>query len=196
LAAVHGPMAPRQLQYESASGGIVTVVMKSDVNITLTEWESFLTQQLTACIVLESYPRSVISIVLQILCDDGSVLAAALHSAVSALMDASIDMKYLPTAVTCFCDGTDVSRTSVNSLLVQLDPTLEEEQTALAVQVLAFCTKPPQHDAIVGCYTTASMMLSATTFSHCCITASRAVSAVQAFWRLAIEKVTIDSCQK
>jgi exosome complex component RRP46 len=194
LAAVHGPIAPRQSQYESARCGIVTVVLKGDIN-TVAEWESFLTQQLTACIVLESYPRSVISVVIQILADDGSVLAAALHSAVSALMDASIDMNYLPTAVTCFCDSADVSRTSTNFALVQLDPTLEEEQSAQAVQVLVFCPKQPLTDAIVGCHTTASMRLSASIFLQWCDTASRAVSAIQAFWRLAIEKVTMDAYQ-
>jgi exosome complex component RRP46 len=194
LAAVHGPIAPRQAQCESASGGIVTVVLKGDMTATVTEWESFLQQQLTACVVSESYPRCVISVVLHILSDDGSVLAVALHSAVSALMDASIDMKYLPTAVSCYYDGTDVSRNSISAPMVQLDPTLEEEQSAQAVYVLIFYPQPPNSDdVIVGCYTTASMRLSVTTFLHCCKTASRAVSAVQAFWRLAIEKVTMDS---
>lgn len=195
LAAVHGPVAPRQGQYESASGGIVTVVVKGDVNLNVAEWESLLTQQLSACIVLESYPRSIISVVLQIIEDDGSILAAALHSAVSALMDASIDMKYLPTAVTCCCDGSDVVTSLTQAPSVKLDPTLEEEQSAQAVQVLIFCPKHSCNDGIVGCYTTASMRLSVATFLQCCDSASRAVSAIQAFWRLAIEKVTMDAYQ-
>jgi exosome complex component RRP46 len=199
LAAVHGPIAPRQVQYESASGCIVSVVIKwggSTSNGTYDpEWESFLTQQLSACIVTESYPRSVISVVLQIINADGSVLAAALHAAVSALMDAAIDMKYLPTAVTCYCTSVAKAQPTRSPAVstIQLDPTMDEEQSAQAVLVLVFLPKG-NNDLLLGCYTTASMRLSGTRLLGCCSVASRAVSAIQAFWRLAIEKVTIDSC--
>lgn len=188
LAAVHGPIAPRQVQHESAAGCVVSVVIKSGNNAALSsnnngtmydpEWESFLTQQLTACIVTENYPRSVISIILQIVNADGSVLAAALHAAVSALMDAGIDMKLLPTAVTCCYDGDTI----------QLDPSLEEEQASHAVLVVVFA--PNSNGLLLGCHTTASMRQSVVQVLNCCTTAARAVPAIQAFWRLAIEKVT------
>lgn len=183
LAAVHGPIAPRQAQHESAVGCTVSVVIKSGNAGSTTsacdpEWESFLTQQLSACIVTEKYPRCVVSIILQIVNADGSVLSAAMHAAVSALMDAGIDMKLLPTAVTCcYSDGGSI----------QLDPSSEEEQSASSVLVLVFA---PHNGSILGCHTTASMRQSVALVLNCCTTAERAVPAIQAFWRLAIEKVT------
>jgi exosome complex component RRP46 len=196
LAAVHGPTAPRQSQFESSIGCIVSVVMKSgrigtNCGSYDTEWESFLTQQLAACIVKESYPRCVISIILQIINDDGSVLAAALHAAVSALLDAAIEMKYLPTAATCYCEKysapTPPMSTSTTTSIIILDPTVDEEKSAQAVIVLVFL---PKADSLIGCYTTASMRLSAKQLINCCVIASRAVPAIQAFRRLTVEKVT------
>jgi exosome complex component RRP46 len=201
LAAVHGPIAPRQVQHESSNsnggaGALVSVVIKSGNAATTAtttsaydpEWEAFLTQQLSACVVSENYPRSVISIVLQIVNADGSVLAVALHAAVSALMDAGIEMNWLPTAVTCCCykDGSGDGDT------IRLDPTVEEEQAAQAVLVLVFApnTNIGGDGNLLGCHTTASMRKSVVQVLNCCTTAARAVPAIQAFWRLAIEKVT------
>ncbi len=191
LAAVHGPIAPRQSQYESSSGCIVSLVIKSGSGGTYdAEWESFLTQQLSACIVRESYPRCVISIILQIVHDDGSVLAASLHAAVSALLDATIEMKYLPTAVTCF-NWNKTSENSANGAIM-LDPTVNEEASAQSVLLLVFL---PNSDSMIGCYTTASLRQSSKQLINCCKVTALAVPAIQAFWRLAIEKVTLQSVQ-
>ena len=182
LAAVHGPITPRQSQHESMCGCIVSVVIKSNNAMYDPEWELFLTQQLTACIVTESYPRCIINVILQITNSDGSVLAVALHAAVSALMDASIEMNYLPTAVSCY----------VANGKIQLDPTNDEEQNAQSVLVLVFY--PDRNDdLLLGCYTTASIQQSTKNILNCCSNASRAVPAIQAFWRLAMEKVTQES---
>ena len=189
LAAVHGPIAPRQSQHESSSGCIVSLVIKfGSGGACDTEWESFLTQQLNACIVRESYPRCVISIILQIVNDDGSTLAASLHAAASALLDANIEMKYLPTAITCF-NWNKSAATSSNGTIV-LDPTISEEESAQAVIVLVFF---PSSDLLIGCYTTASLRQSSNQLISSCKIAALAVPAIQAFWRLAIEKVTLQS---
>jgi 3' exoribonuclease family, domain 1 len=229
LVAVHGPVAPRQPQYESSTGCLVSVVIKSNNNSMSTsstyntEWETFLTQQLTACIIRELYPRCVISVMVQILHDDGSVLATALHAAVSALLDATIEMKYLPTAVTCFrgYNGgggfgggamgitTTTGSNSVNNnsnsgtpttrmSAICLDPTFDEEQSASAVLVLVFVpkhvnnNKHDEDELFIGCFTTtASMRQSTKALIQCGTSASSAVPAIQAFWRLAIEQVTL-----
>jgi exosome complex component RRP46 len=193
LAAVHGPIAPRQAQHESAAGCMVSVVIKTNASAAASagtgtassglmydpEWEDFLTQHLAACIVTERYPRCVISIVLQILNSDGSVLAVALHAAVSALMDAGVDLQFLPTAVTC-CYSRDGSS-------ILLDPSNDEEQSVQGVMVLVFTPNEPE--ALLGCYTTASLRLPVAKVLQCYATAARAVPAIQAFWRLAMEKV-------
>ena len=192
LAAVHGPTAPRQSQYESSHGCIVSLVIKSGSGGSVydAEWESFLTQQLYACIVRESYPRCVISIILQIVNDDGSVLAAALHASVSALMNATIEMKYLPTAMTCF-SRFKASNSSVDGTIA-LDPTNCEEESAQAVLLLVFL---PNSDSLIGCYTTASLRRSSKQLINCCKIAALAIPAIQAFWHLSIEKVTLQSYQ-
>ena len=189
LAAVHGPIAPRQSQNESSDGCIVSLVIKSGSGGAYdAEWESFLTQQLYACVVRESYPRCVISIILQIVNDDGSVLAAALHAAVSALLDANIEMKYLPTAVTCF--GWSKATTNSANGIVLLDPSIHEEESAQAVILLVFL---PNSDSLIGCYTSASLRQSSKQLIKSCKIAALAVPAIHAFWRLAIEKVTLQS---
>ena len=191
LAAVHGPVAPRQSQYESSSSCIVSLAIKSGSGVASdAEWESFLTQQLYACIVRESYPRCVISITLQIVNDDGSVLAASLHAAASALLDANIEMKYLPTAVTCF--SWNKAATNSNKGPIVLDPTASEEETAQAVLLLVFL---PNSDSLIGCYTTASLRHSSNQVIKSCKTAALAVPAIQAFWRLAVERLTIQCYQ-
>ena len=50
------------------------------------EWEQLLVRVLTASIEDQTYGRAVIEVVLQVIQDDGSVLAAALHAAVAALI--------------------------------------------------------------------------------------------------------------
>jgi ribonuclease PH len=189
LASVHGPIAPRQSQYELSRDCIVSLVVKSGSGgSSSVEWESFLTQQLNICIVRDSYPRCVISIVIQIVNDDGSVVSASLHAAVSALLDANIELKYLPTAVTCFTRSS-IATISANDTVV-LDPTMNEEELAQSVILLVFL---PNCDSLIGCYTTASLRQSSNQLISCCKTAALTVPAIQAFWRLAIEKVTLQS---
>jgi ribonuclease PH len=194
LAGVHGPISPRQAQHEGADAAAVSVVIKSGTIADASgsssggiggsaEYENFVTKQLAACILTERYPRTVISIVLQVLGGDGSVLAALLHAAVSALMDAGVEMKVLPVAVTCSCrvGGTRELR---------LDPTWEEEQASQGVLVFVFADQ-----ALLGFQSTGCLRLSATDVLTCSATALRAVPAVKVFWRLAIEQKTIRESQ-
>lgn len=191
LASVHGPIAPRQTHNEDASACLVSVVFRANASVmgnstTSTnsndpEWEDFLTKHLTACIVRQNYPRCVISVILQVLNSDGSVLAVAFHAAVSALMDAGIDMKILPTAVTC-CSCTDG--------IIRLDPSYEEEQTAQGVFVFVFSPRDSSGGLLLGCQTSASLRQSVVKMLQCCTMASRVVPVIQAFWRLAMEKAT------
>ena len=194
LAGVHGPIAPRLLSHEDSARCQVSVVIKSgDANNTYErEWEVCLAQQLTACIITESYPRTVISVVVQVLTADGSVLAACLHAAVSALMDAGIDLRRLPVAVTCALHSTQQQQQQQQSdsmspsanLLIKLDPLAEEEQQAESVVVVFL----DNDHRVLGCHTSASMRQGPTQVLTCISTAARAVPAVQAFWRLAMEQ--------
>ena len=191
LAVVHGPISPRLISQEDSSQCQVLVVIKSgDAHNTYErEWECCLTEQLAALVVKEDYPRTVVSIVVQILTADGSVLAACLHAAVSALMDAGINLRGLPVAVTCTLDsaqeqGDPVPNSSIGPLQVRLDPVAEEEQEADSVLVAFF----DSDQRMLGCHTSASMRQGPTQVLTCLSTAARAVPAILAFWRLAMEQ--------
>lgn len=184
LAAVHGPLSPRQLSKEDSKSGLVTVLLKSGTAVTLErEWESFLSRVLMACVDVSKYPRTVIQVVLQIIQTDGSVLSCALHAAVAALLDAGIIMLSLPVATTCLLS---------ESLPMRLDPTLEEEENDdSSVVVLVNDNLKPNE--ILACQTMGTS-LPLESLLTCLQAASRASPAVVAFWRLAVEqKVTRQS---
>lgn len=173
LAAVHGPIAPRIAAEEKAAGSgcILQVVIKTAGSSS--EWEAFLTRILSACCLTELYPRCVVSITIHFISQDGSVLAAALHAAISALMDAGIEMRTLPVGVTCLLVGD----------LVLLDPTLvEEDESASLLLVL----EESDADKLVACHSSC-MNQSMETILRCSAVASKVSLAIAAFWRIAIE---------
>uniref|UniRef100_A0A0N5A2J4 RNase_PH domain-containing protein n=1 Tax=Parastrongyloides trichosuri TaxID=131310 RepID=A0A0N5A2J4_PARTI len=58
------------------------------------------------CVVTELYPKSQIDIYIDILLNDGSVLAACMNAAAVALASSSIPMRYVPTTITVgYCDS-------------------------------------------------------------------------------------------
>lgn len=184
LAAVHGPLAPRQLSKEDFQKSLVTVLLKSSTSVTLErEWETFLSRVLTACVDVSEYPRTVIQVVLQIIQIDGSVLSCALHAAVAALLDAGISMLSLPIATTCLFS---------NDKSLRLDPTTLEEETDDA-SVVVMVNDNVRPNEIIACQTMgASLPLES--LLTCMQAAARASPAVVAFWRLAVEqKVTRQS---
>jgi ribonuclease PH len=187
LAAVHGPIAPRQAQHETEMA-TVSVVIKSGVeNMVTGEWEGFLTHMLSACICAADYPRCTIQVVLQIISADGSVLGAALHAAVSSLMDAGIAMQSLPVAVTCLLTREENTTVDApNSKSIQLDPSADEENAVGAgmVVLVSDSTNPLK---ILGCQT-AGVSMNTDTLLQCCSVTEKACPAVTAFWRLALEQ--------
>uniref|UniRef100_A0A0K0FUV7 Exosome complex component RRP41 (inferred by orthology to a human protein) n=1 Tax=Strongyloides venezuelensis TaxID=75913 RepID=A0A0K0FUV7_STRVS len=66
----------------------------------------YLESVLRKCIVTELYPKSQIDIYIDILLNDGSVMAACINAAAVALATSSIPMRYVPTTVTVgYCDS-------------------------------------------------------------------------------------------
>ena len=231
LASVHGPIAPRQVHNENNDHGLVSVIIKSGSHVGTyeREWEQFIVQQLISCIRIEQYPRCVISIIVQLLTVDGSVLSAIVHACVMALMDASIEMNYLPIAISCCITKTTTTTTTdvdnnnnnnTKSSRIQLDPSNDEETIADGVLVFVFSNHTKADESIInynetdlsllgspstskmggtsstmlGCHTSAGMYVSPTQVLNCWSLSSRAVQAIHAFYRLAIEqKVTRES---
>lgn len=148
MASVYGPVAPRLPMQEQGDQAVVSVLLKSTSTSASTssstttmlverEWEQLLTSVLSACIDTKAYARTVVEVVLQVIQDDGSVLAAALHAAVAALMDAGVAMTNLPVATTFLVvpeqsslSSSDNNNNNDQETLILLDPSAEEERYA------------------------------------------------------------------
>ena len=153
MAAVYGPIAPR-IPMQEEDQAIVSVLFQTSHNSSSSkasgssstsiegleqEWENLMTSVLSACIDTKQYARTVVEIVLHVIQDDGSVLAAALHAAVAALMDAGVAMTNLPVATTFLVISDDSDSSSCGGgndgkdddrALILLDPSAEEEGNA------------------------------------------------------------------
>jgi ribonuclease PH len=222
LAAVYGPIAPRIPSQEKGNEAVVSVVIKSgrhnpssastdrataatdsanSTGMLEREWEQLLTCILSACIDTKAYARTVVEVVLQVIQDDGSVLAASLHAAVAALMDAGVAMTNLPVATTFLImpyetvadddDNTDTN--NITRPLVLLDPSSEEEKN-LNTSVLIMVTENEDPNRILATHSMASANLSVPIILSCAQAAAKATPAVVTFWRLAMEqRVTRES---
>lgn len=217
LAAVYGPIAPLVLAKEDPNVGVVSVVIKAASGDQLQQQQSttnaqeileygqFLHDVLTACIDVSNFPRCVVEVVLQVIQADGSLLACLLHAAVAALMDAGIDLLYLPVATTCLVvtpppsradDETPTKRnSSADTGKILLDPTSTEEyedsQNDSSIVVLV--NEKGRPDAILGSHTVGSGV-SLPDLLACVQVAGKACHAIPAFFRLAMEqKITRES---
>lgn len=181
LAAVYGPVAPQIASYEQDEG-VVSVIIKSgssDTGNYEQELGDILTQTIRTCVDGALFPRCVIEVVLQIIQSDGSLLASLLHAAVAALMDAGVDLLYLPVATTCLVgDGTDK---------ILLDPTSAEEQEHRDSSIIVLINDEKRPDRILASHTVGSGT-SLDDLLGCIQIASKACSAIPAFWRLAMEQ--------
>ena len=191
MASCHGPTAPRQAQMladqTDTAEALVQVLLPSSFRHQSAEWEVFLVNVLTACINIESVPpHSMIQIVLQIPSHDGGVLAACVHAAVSALMDASVELNYLPVAVSCLIFTSDGEGGQDDEKVFAIDPTLEEEQLQ-ETGLLTMVVVDHDNDAPgMGAVHTSGIRASPEDFIQCWNMAQKASSAVKTFWRLAV----------
>eukprot|EP00980_Cylindrotheca_fusiformis_P003756 scaffold834_cov123-Cylindrotheca_fusiformis.AAC.3 len=195
LAAVYGPIAPQNMAKEEEEC-IVSVLIKSgQSDQIISEYKSFLTKILKACIDTAKFPRTVVEVVLQGIQSDGSVLSCLLHAAVAALIDAGVDLLYLPVATTCLLIQKQQHQQQENdssSLGVEilLDPVASEEGADDSNSEIVLVTDCSQPTKILGSYTLGAGV-SLDHFLSCQQVSAQASPAIPAFWRLAIEqKVT------
>ena len=189
LAAVYGPVAPQNMNNEEDVGQ-VSVVIKSGMaeNITY-EYEigKFITEILSSCIDVSIFPRCIIEVVLQIIQSDGSLLSCLLHAAVAALMDAGVDLLYLPVATTCLVRTTIAGNNNKINNNIWLDPTSAEEQEERDSSILVLVNEQRKPDRILGSHTVGPGV-SLDELLACVQISSKACSAIPAFWRLAMEQ--------
>jgi ribonuclease PH len=192
---VYGPVAAQNVN-QTQIGCTVSIVIKYGNNNSSSntssnsfhEYGQFLQQILTGCIDTMQFARCIIQITLQIVQSDGSLLGNLLHSAIAALMDAGVDLLYLPVATTCLVSSQGI---------IVLDPTQSEEEEDKDTSIIVLVTDPrngnQKHDTVLGTYTVGPGT-SLDQLLPCIQIATKASTAITTFLRLAIEqKVTRES---
>lgn len=197
LGAIYGPIAPMNMAKEQEES-IVTVLIKSGKSDEVTdEHKTFLTKILTNCIDVKQYPQTVVQVVLHIIQSDGSSLACLLHAAVAALMDAGVDLLYLPVATTCLVlmkknhrhhDTATVSSGPTTASIIWLDPMAAEEQEDNDNAVVTLVNNSRQPTKVLGSHTIGTSGISLDQFLACQQVAAKACPAIPAFWRLAMDQ--------
>ncbi|KAL6745828.1 ribosomal protein S5 domain 2-type protein [Haematococcus lacustris] len=131
LAAVYGPRQAPQ-QKEDAELAVIEVVFKPRGGLQGSvdkENEVIIRSTLEAVVMLGQHPRTSITVVLQVMQEDGSVLACACNAACAALVNAGVPMRCMFACVSCVVDV-------MGGML--LDPDSKEEQAACATMLWGF----------------------------------------------------------
>ncbi|ETV90976.1 hypothetical protein H310_14314 [Aphanomyces invadans] len=176
LASVNGPAAAKIRRHEKVDAATVEVVFKSDKGAPTArdkEYEAILKQTFDPIVYVENYPRAVISITVQVVEDDGSLLAVAINAVNLALLDAGIPMRSLVGAITCSIldDGQ-----------LCLDPSLTEGDAATASVTAAYAGK---NDGILTSITTG--LVNESQYFAASEICRRAIDSVLSFVRIAQE---------
>ena len=134
LLAVYGPCEAKRSR-ERIDGAVLDVIVKPSAGLpgpVEREMEQLLSQALSHIVLTAQHPRTAICIVVQVLADDGALLAASLHGACLALMHAGVPMRGMlgGCAAAVLSDGA-----------VLLDPCSDEEKDAQAVVTSVFSVR-------------------------------------------------------
>nr|CAG4708472.1 unnamed protein product [Naegleria fowleri] len=101
ICSVNGPEASMK---EKGDGAIVDVIFQprdKRPSEEEKEYEMMIRESLENVILLSLYPRTIITISVQVVQDDGSLLSASLNSAVLALLDAGVALKSALVSLSC-----------------------------------------------------------------------------------------------
>eukprot|EP00048_Salpingoeca_helianthica_P017678 m.238521 g.238521 ORF g.238521 m.238521 type:complete len:225 (-) comp21828_c0_seq1:116-790(-) len=136
LASVVGPkeVSVRDEKHDQAT---IEVVFKPKVglaSIAEKSLEGSLHHVASKIIIGAQHPRSSISIVLQVISDDGSLLACAVNAMCLALLDAGVVLETCAAAASCVLNSVDRS--------ITLDPTSAQEKAASAQLTMVFAKDP------------------------------------------------------
>ena len=121
LTAVFGPMACTRTSQERIDGPFVEVVFNSAVDDDSQknkECSEVLRRTFEPVLLRSLHPRTLLRIVVQVIKDDGAVLAVATNSVCMALLDAGYPMKSFVVGVSCLLAPKSTT----------VDPTRLEEQ--------------------------------------------------------------------
>ncbi|KAK9085852.1 hypothetical protein Sjap_026263 [Stephania japonica] len=131
IAAVYGPKAGTR-KNENPEKSAIEVVWKPNfgqIGRDEKENEMAVKRTLQSIVLLTVNPNTTITVVLQVVNDDGGLLPCAINAACAALVDAGIPLKHLAVSICC---GLTESESVI------LDPTKSEEQSLQAFTYLVF----------------------------------------------------------
>lgn len=103
------------------------------------QYEALIRRTCEAIIVAALHPRALIQVVVQVVSDDGSLLACAMNAACAALVDAAVPLRTLFAAVSAaqLAEGSGGGEGGSGGVLL-LDPSAGEEAAAVAVGTFAY----------------------------------------------------------
>ncbi|KAK2912984.1 exosome complex component RRP46 [Channa argus] len=130
LAAVYGP-AEVKVSKEIYDRATLEVLIQPKVGLPSVRersQEQCLRESCEASLLLSLHPRSSLTLILQVLHDDGALLSSFLNAACMALMDAGLPMSCLFCGVTCAIDADGCIIT---------DPTAAQEKKSRALMTFA-----------------------------------------------------------
>eukprot|EP01080_Neovahlkampfia_damariscottae_P009431 gene9431-1637_t len=171
VVSVYGPIEVKT-KFEKLDKATIEVVFKpknSQLTSKEKEIERTILSTLEEFILSKLYPRTNITIVIQVLNDDGSMLSVALMGCIFALLDASIPLKSIPIPISCCYEGEKT---------IQLDPTEEEEKKSETI--LNFIFDSEKHD-LVTCKTKGK--ISSEEFYYCFKTIKLSIDSIHEFIR-------------
>ncbi|CAE7667799.1 EXOSC5, partial [Symbiodinium sp. CCMP2456] len=193
LAAVFGPREPRSRAREVFDRATLDVVVRPRTGIpgpapspisgtfghlqAERQLEAYLARQLDHVIVHTDYPRTQISVVVQIACSDGATAAAAGNAAFLALLDAGVAMRATALSVS-------VAVRSGTTPILLLDPTEVEETGCDALITVAVDGSRGQ---MVSCIS-GGIPLDAPTWASCLEAATKSCKVLEAFIRMSLQK--------
>lgn len=134
IVAVYGPCEAKRSR-ESIDAATLDVIVRPHAGLpgpVEREMEQLVSQALTHLVLTAHHPRTAICVVVQVLADDGSLLAVAMHGACLALMHAGVPMRGMLGGCTAAVlpDGT-----------LLLDPCTDEERDAQAIVTSLYCVR-------------------------------------------------------
>lgn len=143
LVAVYGPceVKKRREELERATVEVIVRPPAGPPRAREREMEAQLHGLFAPLIVGALHPRTAISIVVQLVDDDGSACAAAINATAVALMDAGVALRAMPSAV-ALALGADGDAASA-----LLDPCRSEEERAAGALTIACARAPSAADA-------------------------------------------------
>mmetsp|Transcript_109766 Transcript_109766/g.338829 ORF Transcript_109766/g.338829 Transcript_109766/m.338829 type:complete len:236 (-) Transcript_109766:113-820(-) len=184
VAAVYGPREPKFRAREVFDRAALEVLVRPRVGMPGPEerqLEGHLQRQFEHIIVLEQYPRTQISVIIQVCSEDGSVGAVAGNAAFLALLDAGVAMRATALSVSV---GVQVGKQALDPATFLVDPTAEEERHCDSVVTVSVdsCREELLSSMSAGA------ALDAIAWTTCAKAGGKACKVLEAFLRMALQK--------